>query len=66
MDDDDWHLQSTRGSWYNESWLTDGYDSPCVDAGNPTDDIRDEPIPNGNRISLGAYGGTNQASKASI
>ena len=65
-EDDDWHLQSTRGSWHNGSWLTDGYDSPCIDAGNPADDMRDEPIPNGSRINLGAYGGTNQASKASI
>jgi parallel beta-helix repeat protein len=32
--------------------------SPCVNAGDPADPAGDEPAPNGNRIDMGAYGGT--------
>jgi predicted outer membrane repeat protein len=35
--------------------------SPCIDAGDPVDDVGEEPEPNGNRINIGAYGGTAQA-----
>ncbi|GEM_PF-2629931 len=38
--------------------------SPCIDAGNPTDPIGEEPIPNGNRIDIGAYGGTKNTTKS--
>ena len=38
-----------------------GPDSPCIDAGDPTDDPGPEPTPHGDRINLGAYGGTIQA-----
>ena len=61
--DDDFHLQSTNGSWHSGLWLQDSANSPCIDAGHPLDDTFEEPIPNGQRINLGAYGGTNQASK---
>lgn len=33
-----------------------------IDAGDPTDNAGIEPAPNSNRINLGAYGGTRQAS----
>ena len=36
--------------------------SPCIDGGDPTVDPLDEPKPNGNRINMGAYGGTAYAS----
>jgi hypothetical protein len=38
--------------------------SPCIDAGDPDSDFADEPESNGQRINLGAYGGTEQASKS--
>ena len=38
--------------------------SPCIDAGNPSDPVGDEPAPNGNRIDIGAYGGTTSATPA--
>ncbi len=38
-------------------------DSPCVDAGNPADHVGQEPTPNGDRINMGAYGGTMRATK---
>jgi hypothetical protein len=36
--------------------------SPCLDGGDPNAGPLDEPIPNGSRINMGAYGGTAQAS----
>jgi parallel beta-helix repeat protein len=36
-------------------------DSPCIDAGDPGSDFTLEPEPNGGRINMGAYGGTQQA-----
>jgi len=35
--------------------------NPCVDAGDPLDPVGYEPMPNGDRINMGAYGGTSQA-----
>ena len=40
----------------NEYTLQPG--SPCIDGGDPSDDIGNEPAPNGSRINVGAYGGT--------
>ncbi len=39
-------------------------DSPCIDAGDPADDAGEEPVPNGDRINLGAYGGTIHATRS--
>ena len=44
--DDDFHLQSR---------------SPAIDAGNPADSFFNEPTPNGDRINLGNYGNTAEA-----
>lgn len=41
-----------------------GISSPCIDAGNPSDNFADEPDPNGARINMGAYGGTVKATSA--
>ena len=38
-----------------------GFDS--IDAGISTSDYADEPVPNGGRVNIGAYGNTNQASR---
>ena len=35
--------------------------SPAIDAGDPSDDYRKEPKPNGRRVNLGAYGNTPEA-----
>ena len=60
----DFHLQSAYGRCdpNNQTWVTDSNTSPCIDAGDPNSDWGDEPWPNGKRINMGAYGGTNQAS----
>jgi fibronectin type 3 domain-containing protein len=38
--------------------------SPCIDAGNPADNFASEPSPNGGRIDIGAYGGTQNTTKS--
>ncbi|HUU28682.1 MAG TPA: choice-of-anchor D domain-containing protein [archaeon] len=35
--------------------------SPCIDAGDPSSDYSNEPMPNGGRINLGAFGNTAEA-----
>jgi hypothetical protein len=62
----DYHLQSQAGRWdpNSQNWVTDSTSSPCIDAGNPGYPPDAEPLPNGNRINMGAYGGTSQASKS--
>jgi parallel beta-helix repeat protein len=61
----DLHLQSEYGRWdsNSQSWVTDLNTSLCIDAGDPNSEWSDEPWPNGKRINLGAYGGTDEASK---
>lgn len=60
----DYHLKSQAGRWNPAAatWVQDDPTSPCIDAGDPTSPVAHEPPPNGNRINLGAYGGTAQAS----
>jgi hypothetical protein len=62
--DGDYHLMSQVGRWdpITETWVSDDVISPCVDAGNPTSAWRNELLPNGKRINMGAYGGTPEAS----
>ncbi len=52
----------TRGN--SGGWVYDTVTSPCIDAGNPGSPVGSEPLPNGNRINMGAYGGTATASKS--
>jgi predicted outer membrane repeat protein len=58
------HLKSRTGRWDPaiRGWAIDPVSSPCIDAGDPDDGIGLEPFPNGNRINMGAYGGTLEAS----
>ena len=60
----DYHLRSERGRYWPEHdiWVLDKVTSPCIDGGDPTVDSFDEPVPNGGRINMGAYGGTAEAS----
>ena len=64
--DGDYHLKSEAGRWdpVSESWVIDNVTSLCIDAGDPNSLVGDEPAPNGDRINMGAYGGTAEASKS--
>jgi len=61
----DYHLRSVFGRYesWSDRWVIDGEYSPCIDAGDPQDPLDAEPLPNGKRINMGAYGGTAEASK---
>jgi len=60
----DYHLKSQAGRWdpISRNWVIDNVTSPCIDAGNPNSPLGDEPQPNGNKINMGTYGGSSQAS----
>lgn len=60
----DYHLKSENGRWnpLAVSWVTDDVTSLCIDAGDPASDWKPELWPHGERINMGAYGGTPQAS----
>ena len=64
----DYHLKSLVGRWNptTQTWVRDLVHSPCIDTGDPNDpnysDWTAELWPNGERINMGAYGGTSQAS----
>ncbi len=70
----DYHLKSQAGHWFfdpttepnaeGESWVLDDVTSPCIDAGDPNSLADLEPCPNGNRINMGAYGQTPEASRS--
>ena len=60
----DYHVKSKAGRWdpNSKTWIIDGVTSPCVDSGDPDSDWTEELWPHGERINIGAYGGTTQAS----
>jgi beta propeller repeat protein len=68
----DYHLKSQGWRWDSETgaWVSDAVTSPCIDAGDPASPLLDEPmmLPMGpvvnERINMGAYGGTPEASVA--
>lgn len=62
----DVHLKSQGGRWnrHKRVWVRDESTSPCIDAGSLSAAIGPEPFPNGGIVNLGAYGGTEQASKS--
>ncbi len=43
-------------------WVMDDVNSPCIDAGDPNSDWTRELWPHGQRVNMGAYGNTPQAS----
>uniref|UniRef100_A0A6M3M4U0 Disaggregatase-related domain-containing protein n=1 Tax=viral metagenome TaxID=1070528 RepID=A0A6M3M4U0_9ZZZZ len=61
---EDYHPKSKVGRWFNGGWVKDTVHSPLIDAGYPSSDYSKEPAPNGNRINIGLYGNTSQASKS--
>ena len=60
----DYHLKSQYGRWTGAQWVLDAVSSPCIDAGDPASPYANEPEPNGNRIDVGAYGNTAEASRS--
>lgn len=67
----DYHLQTEElNGRYNP--VTGAFDvndpstSPCINAGDPFSAFGLEPLPNGGRINMGAYGNTPQASMSDI
>jgi hypothetical protein len=64
--DGDYHLKSQAGRWTpkSQSWIKDDVTSPCIDAGDTSSPVGQEPFPNGGIINMGAYGGTSEASKS--
>lgn len=71
----DYHLRSRGWRWdaQQASWVSDDVTSPCIDAGDPASELYDELLtaPHdvggaviNQRINMGAYGGTAEASLA--
>ncbi len=60
----DYHLKSQAGRWDSNlgRWLVDDVTSPCIDAGDPATDWKEEFWPHGGRTNIGFYGGTSEAS----
>jgi hypothetical protein len=64
---EDFHLKSQYGRWApTAGWVYDMVTSPAIDKGKPIDDFSKEPLPNGGRIDLGAYGNMVEASKSNV
>lgn len=62
----DYHLRSRHGRYQpaGNTWVIDEKSSPCIDAADPNVRPKAEPMPNGGRLNMGAYGGTAYASKS--
>jgi predicted outer membrane repeat protein len=62
----DYHLKSQAGRWdlNRETWVQDDVTSPCIDVGDMSSPVGQEPFPNGGIVNMGAYGGTTEASKS--
>ncbi|WP_135610699.1 right-handed parallel beta-helix repeat-containing protein [Methanococcoides sp. AM1] len=64
MSNGNYHLKSTYGTWTGTSWELMATHSSCIDAGHISSSYSNEPDPNGNRINIGRYGNTVEASKS--
>lgn len=62
----DYHLKSQGGRYdpNSASWVLDDVTSPCIDAGGPDAPVGQEPLPHGDRVNIGAYGGSIHASRS--
>lgn len=60
----DFHERSTAGRFSNGSWILDSFTSAGIDKADPSATVATEPMPNGARANLGAFGGTREASKS--
>jgi len=63
-DNGDFHLKSQAGRWNGSDWVNDNETSPCIDAGDPNSSYSNETYPHGQRINMGAYGNTTEASRS--
>ncbi len=61
----DLHPRSEYGRWTDSGWTLDATTSWAVDRGDPDADYAEEPEDNGERLNIGMYGNTVQASKGS-
>jgi hypothetical protein len=63
----DYHLKTTAPSGrydaINGVWTNDATFSRLIDAGRPSSALGSEPAPNGQRVNIGLYGGTPEASR---
>lgn len=57
------HPKSEQGRWTPNGWTLDGVTSWAVDHGRPDQDYGLEPTNHGERLNIGMYGNTLQASK---
>lgn len=63
----DFHLRSTLGRWADGTgFVTDAQSSWAIDRGSTNSAYVLEPMPNGARINIGAYGNTEYASKGLV
>jgi hypothetical protein len=64
VDNGDCHLKSQAGRWdaNSQMWVKDAVTSSGIDAGDYGSDWKGELWPHGERINMGAYGGTPEAS----
>ena len=60
----DYHVRSMFGRYTPSGWVMDAVTSPAIDAGDPASNYAQETQPNGDRINLGAYGNTAEASRS--
>ncbi len=60
----DYHLKSKAGHYSNGKWIADSVSSSLIDAGYSGCAYSSEPSPNGDRINIGRYGNTAQASRS--
>ncbi|HIE11712.1 MAG TPA: hypothetical protein EYP62_08865, partial [Kiritimatiellae bacterium] len=59
----DFHLKSSAGRYLpGTGWVTDSVSSVLIDSGAPAAVWTNEPSPNGQRINIGLYGNTAEAS----
>ncbi|MCK4532935.1 hypothetical protein KAU39_04055, partial [bacterium] len=64
----DFHLKSLNGHWTTGGWIDDDESSPCIDSGTPYSGgteytyYANETEDNGDRVNMGAYANTDQAS----
>ena len=66
----DFHLKSLNGHWTTGGWIDDDESSPCIDSGTPYSGgteytyYDNETEDNGDRVNMGAYANTDQASRS--
>lgn len=58
----DFHLRSTKGHWTRNGYMADESDSPALAKGDPASPTDENPDRAGDRVELGAYGNSEQAS----